>query len=68
MAFVRTIPPSDAEGAVREMYEETHRQLGRRRLPAASSASSWTPWAFRPTRPSPTSTRLCGRRWRWGAR
>ena len=28
MAFVRTIPPSAAEGAVREMYEETHRQLG----------------------------------------
>ena len=23
MAFVRTIPPSAAEGAVREMYEDT---------------------------------------------
>ena len=41
MAFVRTIPPSDAEGAVREMYEETHRQLGH--LPNWTQAFSLRP-------------------------
>ena len=24
MAFIRTIPPADSEGPVREMYEEAH--------------------------------------------
>lgn len=28
MAFVRTIPPSDAEGPVREMYEQAHGRFG----------------------------------------
>ena len=28
MAFIRTIPPADAEGPVREMYEEAHRRFG----------------------------------------
>ena len=28
MAFIRTIPPSDAEGPVREMYEEAHDRFG----------------------------------------
>jgi|SRR5687768_12377477 len=34
----------------------------RQRLPAASSASSLTPWEYRQTRTSTTSIRLCGRR------
>jgi uncharacterized peroxidase-related enzyme len=28
MAFIRTIPPSDAEGPVREMYEQVHGRFG----------------------------------------
>ena len=28
MAFIRTIPPSEAEGPVREMYEQAHRRFG----------------------------------------
>jgi len=28
MTYIRTIPPSDAEGAVREMYQETHARFG----------------------------------------
>lgn len=28
MAFVRTIPPSEAQGPVREMYQEAARRLG----------------------------------------
>jgi uncharacterized peroxidase-related enzyme len=28
MTFIRTIPPSDAEGPVREMYEQAHRRFG----------------------------------------
>jgi uncharacterized peroxidase-related enzyme len=28
MAFIRTIPPSDAEGPVREMYQQVHDRLG----------------------------------------
>jgi uncharacterized peroxidase-related enzyme len=28
MAFIRTIPPSDAEGPVREMYEQAHGRFG----------------------------------------
>lgn len=28
MAFIRTIPPSDADGPVREMYERAQSQLG----------------------------------------
>ena len=28
MAFIRTIPPADAEGPVREMYERTQARYG----------------------------------------
>ena len=28
MAFVRTTPPADAEGPVREMYEQVHSRFG----------------------------------------
>ena len=28
MAFIRTIPPSDAEGLVREMYQQAHSRFG----------------------------------------
>lgn len=28
MAFIRTVPPSDAEGPVREMYEQAHERFG----------------------------------------
>jgi len=28
MTYIRTIPPSDAEGVVREMYQETHARFG----------------------------------------
>lgn len=28
MAFIRTIPPSDAEGPVREMYQQAHHRFG----------------------------------------
>ena len=28
MAFIRTIPPSEAQGAVREMYEQAARRFG----------------------------------------